>query len=139
MFSHQNFYRRSTFIRLHLSNNISLTATAGHYVPLNRQRYVRMDAVKVGDIMADIYGQPIRVNSIDSVYDTGLFNPHTLDGTLVVNDVLVSEFTAACKPNAARAALSFPRSLYRWRISSKSFVQSVASYFFDVTQAPPPL
>jgi len=138
MFSHQNLFRKSRFIRLHLSNNRTLAATSGHYVPLhninnnsNKDRYVSMADINVGDHLSDRFGSPVRVVRIDTTHGTGLFNPHTLQGELVVDDVLVSAFTHACKPNAARAALAFPRSLFRWHLGQNA-LQRWAAYFFDI-------
>lgn len=140
MFSHQNFYRKSWFIRLHFANNKTLAASSGHYVPLHtytyasssRSRYVAIDEIKVGDAMVDRFGRPLKVNRIDEIEETGLFNPHTLQGELVVNDVLVSSYTSACTPNAASAALAFPRSLYRWRLAQ--LVHRWTAYFFDINK-----
>jgi len=44
----------------------------------------------------------------------GLYNPHTLDGWLVVDGVVTSTYTTAVAPAVAEAALAAARAAYRW-------------------------
>ena len=51
--------------------------------------------------------------AVRSARKTGLYNPHTLHGDIVVDGVLTSTYTAAFSPTLAHVALAPLRALYR--------------------------
>lgn len=93
-----------------------LLVSPGHYVYVG-QRLTTANAVAVGDTMTAGDGKPLVVTAVARVSAAGLFNPHTLDGRIVVNGVLVSCYTRAVHPALAGALLAPVRWAYlaaRW-------------------------
>jgi len=89
-----------------------LLASPGHYVYIGG-RLTAADAVAVGDVLIGGDGRPLTVTAVDRVVAAGLFNPHTLDGRLVVDGVAVSCYTRAVEPAVAAALLAPARWVYR--------------------------
>lgn len=93
-----------------------LLVSPGHYVYVG-ERLITADAVAVGDSLTAGDGKPLVVTAVARVTAAGLFNPHTLDGRIVVNGVLVSCYTRAVHPALAEALLAPVRWAYlaaRW-------------------------
>ncbi len=76
-----------------------------------------MDMVRKGDSLFSRDGSPLRVVHIVGTWEQGLYNPHTVDGNLVVDGVQVSCFTTAVEPKTAMKAIQPLRVLYTngWR------------------------
>lgn len=83
-----------------------------HILPVNG-RFRPAREVRVGDSVVMSSGIVSTVSKIAQVSESGLFNPQTLDGRIIVNDVLVSTYTAAIEQNAAHALLAPLRYLFR--------------------------
>jgi len=62
--------------------------------------------VRLGDRLPLAAGNASAVVGIGRVALGGLYNPHTLDGDLTVDGVVVSTWTAAVPPAVASAALA---------------------------------
>ena len=62
--------------------------------------------------MLEENGQQVTVVAVASETATGLYNPHTLNGDIMVNGVKTSTYTAAVAPGLAHAALWPVRMLY---------------------------
>lgn len=62
----------------------------------------------------DILFARSRVTHVQKVSGQGLFNPQTLDGRIVVNNVVVSTYTTAVTPKLATALLSPFRFVANW-------------------------
>ena len=54
----------------------------------------------------------VRITAVAAEIATGLYNPHTLNGDIMVNGVKTSTYTAAVAPTLAHAALWPVRMLY---------------------------
>ncbi len=132
MFSHYDRDVWAEFVTLHFVDRTAnksgaLRASRGHYV------YVRddaasnltrtaaklraMDTVTEGDSLLSRDGSLLRVAHIVSTWEQGLYNPHTVDGDLMVDGVRVSCFTTAVKQRTAMKVIQPLRVLYTngWR------------------------
>ena len=67
--------------------------------------------MQVGDIVEE-NGVQASVVAVSTETATGLYNPHTLNGDIVVNGIKTSTYTAAVAPALAHAALWPVRMLY---------------------------
>ncbi|CAN8072463.1 unnamed protein product [Agarophyton chilense] len=111
MFTHKLADVRHSFVHLHLSSGHQLSLTRGHYLYVNGHLSAAStvnngDTLKLADAS---FAQVTRVSSVDA---TGLFNPQTVHGDIVVNGVLASTYTTAVKPNMAHAFLAPLRAAY---------------------------
>eukprot|EP00171_Calliarthron_tuberculosum_P004951 IDg4951t1 len=87
----------------------------GHYVyTLGRdgRKLTAMDEVREGTSLVGVDGKALMVHSVEVVSEVGLFNPHSVQGDLVVDGVLVSLFTRAVEPQFARRATWMLARLY---------------------------
>lgn len=93
-----------------------LLVSPGHYVYVGG-RLTAADAVVVGDSLTAGDGKSLLVTGVARVTAAGLFNPHTLDGRIVIDGVLVSCYTRAVHPLLAEVLLAPLRWAYlaaRW-------------------------
>lgn len=109
-FSHRHGDRIDRFLRIETAGS-NLTVSPGHLLYANG-RVMPASNLRIGDkvyvsqrgrqeTMSDV------VKSVKSITSRGLHNPHTLQGDIVVNDVVVTTFTSAVHPAAAYLLL-FP-------------------------------
>lgn len=115
MFSHLDDSVFARFLKLVfidlLGNEAALRVTPGHYIyiaqrpPFRKPRLVAARDVKRGDFLIAADGELRRIERIERVVARGLYNPHSMDGNLVVSGVRVSCFTTALQPAAASAWL----------------------------------
>ncbi|GAB0490749.1 hypothetical protein MMPV_001986 [Pyropia vietnamensis] len=109
---------RHPFVRLATTTGVTLTASPGHYVYVldgADRRLVLAAAVRVGDVLPLATGtnHSTVVVGVSRVALPGLYNPHTLDGDIAVDGVVVSTWTVAVPPAVAAAALA----PLRWLLS----------------------
>lgn len=110
---------RHPFVRLKTAAGAVLTASPAHYVYVvgagpagsatvdgRGWRLVRAAEVRRGDVLPLAAGAVSAVVGRSLVELPGLYNPHTLDGDIVVDGVVVSTWTAAVPPAVASAALA---------------------------------
>eukprot|EP00168_Porphyra_purpurea_P019269 TRINITY_DN759_c0_g1_i10.p1 TRINITY_DN759_c0_g1~~TRINITY_DN759_c0_g1_i10.p1 ORF type:complete len:453 (+),score=147.25 TRINITY_DN759_c0_g1_i10:159-1361(+) len=119
LFTHAEATGDHTYIRLSTAAG-ALTATRGHYVLVNGGVRTAAAAVVVGDVLshlpAGVCGGASEaiVTGVATVTRAGLFNPQTLDGTIVVDGFAASTYTTAVEPVLAAAALAPLRAAYAW-------------------------
>ena len=104
-FSHRDADVVSQHVHLSLSTGATLTLSPGHYLIANG-KHVAAENVHAGDSLVHEDGRALTADKASIVQATGLYNPHTLAGTIAVNDVVCSTYTTAVAPSAARALLS---------------------------------
>lgn len=113
-FSHADETDPSSVIRLEASN-VTFVSSPGHY--LRTKSGIRAASqLSVGDEIILARGAKAETVVIQKVVRSvgrGKFNPHTLHGDIVVNDVVASTFTMAVHPAVARGLLSPMRAFYR--------------------------
>lgn len=105
MFTHRIAEGTHDFVKLDSESGASLRLTAGHFLPING-RYVPASAAKIGDLVQLANGLSSRIVSIESVKDTGLYNPQTAHGDIVVDGIRASTYTTAVEPRVAHALLA---------------------------------
>eukprot|EP00184_Porphyridium_aerugineum_P002176 CAMPEP_0184695800 /NCGR_PEP_ID=MMETSP0313-20130426/3324_1 /TAXON_ID=2792 /ORGANISM="Porphyridium aerugineum, Strain SAG 1380-2" /LENGTH=618 /DNA_ID=CAMNT_0027154325 /DNA_START=224 /DNA_END=2080 /DNA_ORIENTATION=+ len=100
------------FVQLGLENGKQLELSKGHLV-LSNNAWTRGEDVKQGDLLMDVTeGRSVAVVSITQVRKNGLYNPHTLDGEIVVNGIQASTYTEVLHPRLAHLMLLPERLLY---------------------------
>lgn len=113
-FSHADEAVPSSVIQLEAAN-VTFVSSPGHY--LRTISGVRAASqLSVGDEIVLARGPKAETAVIQRVVrrvGRGRFNPHTLHGDIVVNDVVASTFTTAVHPVVARGLLSPVRAVYR--------------------------
>jgi len=102
-FSHQDASAVSDFVQIKTAQH-TLQLTADHYLYVNG-KLATAKTVKTGDMITSASGKPAPVTQVSTVRMSGLYNPHTLHGDVVVNNVSTSSYTAAIAPALAHAAL----------------------------------
>jgi Hint module len=116
MWTHRDGSHKSTNYITLATAAASLTLTPGHHVHLaSSSRTIEARHVRVGDVVlttANSGGEPI-ISIKRGVQASGLYNPQTLDGRIVVDGIQVSTYTSAIRPDIAHAALAPLRLAYR--------------------------
>lgn len=105
LFSHQEMDALVTFVRLE-TQHATVVLTPGHYLYVNG-RLQAAGTVKAGDHLTLANNTQAEVTAVSMVRATGLFNPHTMDGDIIVDNVKTSTYTTAVPPALAHALL-FP-------------------------------
>lgn len=113
-------YKSNSYVRI-IAGDKTLTVTPTHFVYLNG-RTVAAENVKKGDVLfgAD-EDEHLQVSNVSRVAATGLYNPQTTHGDIVVDGFLVTTYTTAIRPNAAHAFLAPLRAGYSAISSMLSF------------------
>lgn len=110
-FTHKSPSVTSVFIEITAASGEVISLSPGHYLYVNSQ-LVAANSVSTGDLIELASGRSSPVVSTRIVLRRGLFNPQTVDGSIVVNGIRASTYTTAVHPVLAHAALSPFRALY---------------------------
>jgi len=119
-FSHADADAASTFVELTVgapaadacaAHERPLRLTPGHYLSVNG-RMAAASTVAVGDVLLRADGSAAVVARVATRRGAGLFNPHTVDGSILVDGIVTSTYTTAVEPRVAAAALTPLRALY---------------------------
>lgn len=112
LFSHRDRTVTAVFSALHTSSGGTLTVTETHFVYIQREgKRIQVAArdVHIGDGLQREDGRWDAVVRIeDDVILTGLYNPHTAHGDIVVDGFIVSTYTSAVVSWAMGHALLAP-------------------------------
>lgn len=111
MFSHRYPEVQTIFVELATDAGHLLQLTVGHYLYVNGA-VAPASSVKVGDSLESETGAAVKVSSVSNVKATGLFNPHTLQGDIVVNGIRTTTYTDAIHPTLAHALLAPARAMH---------------------------
>ncbi|KAK1861227.1 hypothetical protein I4F81_003811 [Pyropia yezoensis] len=127
MFTHKVATGSFNFVKLSTASAASLTVTRSHYVYANG-KMTAAGAVRVGDQLELAADRTCDVvTAIAPVTGTGLYNPQTLHGDIVVNGLRASTYTTAVEPAVASALLAPLRALFRATGVSTSALYAGAS------------
>lgn len=126
MFTHKDSSTVHSFVTLKTAAGSSVSATEGHYIYVNGN-LAMAKSVKVGDVLELGNGANTIVTSVEMSRKTGLFNPQTVHGDIIVDNVRASTFTRTIKPAVAQVMLSPLRLLYHVTGLSGGFLESGAS------------
>lgn len=119
MFTHRLtsvMYRH--FVQLRTASGHDVTLTPSHYLYImtaknDAKQLVTAGSVKVGDLLILNNDQTSNVVAVNpDVTLQGLYNPQTMHGDIVVNDIIASTYTKSVQVNTAHALLSPLRMLY---------------------------
>lgn len=105
MFTHKMAESVHKFVTLKTASGVSLSLTKGHYLYVN-DVLAAASTVAVGDSLTLASGEKASVVAVEASTRTGLFNPQTVDGDIVVDGVLSSTYTTAVEPGFAHALLA---------------------------------
>lgn len=111
LFGHKVAGGSFRFASLHTAAG-DLVASHGHYV-YTADGMVPAGDVRAGDALKRADGTFASVKKVGEVWAAGLYNPHTLDGDIVVDGFAVSTYTVHVPPRAAKTLLSPVRALFR--------------------------
>lgn len=104
------------FVRIHTGLPTPLLVTGSHLLYAgcgNARALVAARKVAVGDcLISGERSSPLLVLHVDRIRCSGLFNPHTATGDIVVDGVLASTFTLAVPPFTGHALLTPVRAAY---------------------------
>jgi Hint module len=123
MFTHADGNIRSKFVRLTTTLGQELTLSPSHFLYSNG-RVTRAQDVQVGDSLVSAStsaANESRVAKVDRVHGTGLFNPQTMSGDIVVSGLVTTTFTSAVDPALAHALLAPVRTMHRIGLSTSLF------------------
>lgn len=121
MFTHKMADVRYRFVHLTTDIGAKLALTSGHYIYVNGH-LAAAATVKQGDSLMLADSTLTKVTAVDSVMSTGLFNPQTVHGDIIVNGLRASTYTTTVRPNTAHALLAPLRAVYeRIGLSLSSF------------------
>lgn len=110
-FSHRDASVVANFVRLSTEHGAKLTLSPDHYV-FSDGRMKLASLIRVGDRL-DMEATTTRVTKVEhNVQATGLYNPHTIAGELIVEGFRVSCYTKAVHPSLAHAMLAPIRILW---------------------------
>jgi len=110
-FTHRDRSSASSFVVLQTRGR-AIELSAGHYI-FTTDGLKTAGSVLPGDLLLLADRSTSRVESVGTKKGRGIFNPQTLDGTLVVDGFEVSCYTQAVQPILAHLLLALPRALYR--------------------------
>lgn len=112
MASHNDTTAWTPFIALQTTRGFTLTLSASHYIPTTNGLRTAAE-IAIGDSVTLWNGDTDFVVSKETRWKFGLHNPHTIDGTIVVDGVLASTFTSTFRPAAANALLAPIKYMFR--------------------------
>lgn len=105
MFTHRTAEAHSRFVSIETASGLSLEVTDGHYLYIEGNLRAASD-VRVGSTVILGNGAIDTVVNVHMKMGTGLYNPQTENGDIVVNGVVSSTYTTAVDPEIAHAILS---------------------------------
>lgn len=108
------------YVKIVTDAGSELVVTKGHYIYVNGH-LAAASTVRVGDALqmigtSDTDGfKTVTVREVSCAQsEEGLFNPQTLSGDIIVNNIKASTFTRAVQPNVAHALLAPFRLTFSW-------------------------
>lgn len=103
----------SQFVHIELESGNFLQLSSSHYLYVNDENnLVPASKVKLGDVLFLADGTANNVVQISIVLKSGLYNPQTLHGDILVNDISSSTYTELYTSPAAHTLLALLRLLY---------------------------
>lgn len=93
-FGHKNAEATVEFIAIHADGNRKLELSKDHMVAIEGGHFVPASMVHVGDKLVTSSGDLTAIRRISTVKRTGAYAPFTESGTVVVNDIVASNYVA---------------------------------------------
>jgi len=113
-FTHRMPERVSTYVQLDSTcGREPVLISPRHYIHVGHIGQLKTaEEVQIGDLLISTRGPICEVVSTALVEHRGVYNPHTLQGDIVVNGFLASTYTSLVPPKIAHALLAPIRMLY---------------------------
>jgi len=112
LFGHRLVSGMFDFVQISIANGKKIELSEGHLL-LSNNHLVRADKIKLGDMLFDVIeGRTYPVTNIQTIHKLGLYNPHTMQGDIVVNDIQASSYTNVVHPSLAHMLLLPERLVY---------------------------
>lgn len=106
MFTHRVRNVGKRFVRISIRDASGhLLLTPGHLLWLNGHLKAA-NVARVGDFITMGNGSHVAISSVSTTIEYGLYNPQTLDGNIVVNNVIASTYTTALRFATAHALIA---------------------------------
>lgn len=112
MFTHKTEDSINRFVTLRTKSGALLSLSGGHFI-YNDNTLVAAADVRVGSSVLLGSGEQDFVVSISTTTSSGLYNPQTVSGDIVVNNILTSTYTVSIEPRVAHILLAPLRLAYR--------------------------
>lgn len=109
-FSHHDPFSYAIYVTIWTGCNRKLSLTEGHFLYVNR-RLREAETVRIGDYLTLGNGSMCMVTAVCRELHRGVFNPHSLVGNLLVNDIWTSSYTSAMPYRSAHGMLTPIRAL----------------------------
>lgn len=128
MFTHAQADVPARFTKLTTESGNHVTLTPSHHLYVNGINMAARN-VRVGDTLELADGSISAVVDVRAVAATGIYNPQTLHGDIIVDGIRVSTYTEAVYPRAAHALLAPFRLVYQYARATCSAFESGAPNF----------
>lgn len=129
LFTHRETSSINDFVSIVTESGDTISLSGNHYLHVTALgRLVPASEVKPGDyLVLGNSGRSTAVVRTEAIRREGLYNPQTIDGNIVVENIVASTYTTAIHPRLAHVALLAPvRWLYKMPFSStRSFLGSL--------------
>ncbi len=112
MFTHRDESVTSEFIEIIEESGSRLQLTQSHYLYAGNSLKAA-GSVKIGDSLRLSDGSRSNVKRLRKVINTGLYNPQTCQGDIVVNGIIASTYTTTVHPSSAHSLLAPLRAAYQ--------------------------
>lgn len=110
MFSHRSPDSVNAFIQVHTSKGATLQLSEGHYIWAQQSAAARAQLITAAQLAPGnlvwatsnnltVTAHPTAVTRISTNFAMGLYNPHTVSGSIVVNGLSTSTFTNTLPPS----------------------------------------
>lgn len=130
MFSHKNAEVDYSFVIVTTVSGESLRLTKGHYLYVNCQ-LVAAKAIRAGDALTTENGLTT-VATVSTTVDTGLYNPQTVHGDIIVNGIVTSTYTTTVEVKTAHSLLVPIRALFSWTGMATSLFNNGADRLAEI-------
>lgn len=111
MFTHRLPTINTEFLSIHTASGALLTLTSGHFLYVNGMLSAA-STITPGSTVQLADGSSSVVTAVTSGVRSGLFNPQTTHGDVVVDGIITSTYTATVAPQVAHMVLAPLRALY---------------------------
>jgi len=136
LFGHRQPDEYAEYVIISLANDKALAVSPNHYVYVNSGKELKLaSAVKIGDLMLLDTVQAVSVVGIERRIEKGVFNPHTLQGDLLVDGVKVSSYTSVIPPMMGHILLTPMRVAYRlwhWNMIGSRLETELSSWMYRI-------
>ena len=124
------------FMKIVSESGATIEASFGHYIHVN-EKLVAADAVKIGDFVTLADGRSEAVIETSIVSKRGLYNPQTVQGDIVVGEILASTYTTGIYVPTAHALLAPIRAMgtmFRFETNFLEHGASIIDYWMPQGQ-----